>query len=455
MQFRQKTHYFLTMLNSIILLTIDNKFDIIRICVYNLNFLYFIFATHYSGDYIMPNKKRQQETAIEATDDIRKRFESELCEENLKRSFIFSICIIILQVFMVISNLLKVGGATVAFRPDGSASPLQMYSLLSITLIIGGVFFALLCGIILSNKGIPIKLSLKMGLSTGALIFFVCSFLAFHTANVLSSGGIESFMNAVVILCVMPVLNPKMSIPAIAAVLFYTLGITYAARGVSDAWYQLVNTDQWISIMVVTLILSFGSVVTYNLYESNYVKSADLEAKNQQLMQMATTDQLTQISNRYASMHSFEELWTEAANNSGSIAVAMADIDFFKSYNDKFGHQEGDECLKKVSETLKDSFFRSSDIVSRYGGEEFLIIDQANSDTAFMLADRMRKNVENAHIEHATKDVSDYVTISVGVCLVTPGPGITGDDAIKKADEALYASKDNGRNRTTLVKFDD
>lgn len=134
-----------------------------------------------------------------------------------------------------------------------------------------------------------------------------------------------------------------------------------------------------------------------------------------------------------------------------SYGIIMADIDFFKRYNDTYGHAAGDDVIRRVAATLKESV-RQGDIVIRYGGEEFLaLLKDINSSTIESIAERMRLNVEKEQITHKASDCAEYVSLSLGGFYVENTSKISLSDAIKEADKALYQSKQSGRNRMTIL----
>ena len=124
----------------------------------------------------------------------------------------------------------------------------------------------------------------------------------------------------------------------------------------------------------------------------------------------------------------------------------MIDIDYFKKYNDNYGHPEGDVILELVAKTIKESC-RSSDFIARYGGEEFTIIMlNTNKYEAIDVVERVRKNIQNLNIEHKYSEVSDIITLSIGITTAYIGSTKDYDEYIKKADDALYKAKQEGRN---------
>ena len=126
----------------------------------------------------------------------------------------------------------------------------------------------------------------------------------------------------------------------------------------------------------------------------------------------------------------------------------MIDVDYFKLYNDTYGHMQGDECLKIVANELNNSVKRATDLVARYGGEEFVVLlPNTGKEEAHIMATSMKKNIENLKITHELSDVSSYVTVSVGVATFNRDTKLSCNMLIQQADEALYLAKDYGRNQ--------
>jgi len=125
----------------------------------------------------------------------------------------------------------------------------------------------------------------------------------------------------------------------------------------------------------------------------------------------------------------------------------MLDIDYFKKFNDRYGHLAGDECLRQIGTTLKAIVGRTPDIVSRYGGEEFVVILPETEDSgAQALAERIRKAVETLAIKHSESEISKYVTVSIGVASAYTSELSSPEQVVAMADEALYCAKEGGRN---------
>ena len=159
------------------------------------------------------------------------------------------------------------------------------------------------------------------------------------------------------------------------------------------------------------------------------------------------TDSLTDIYNRRYFNEMFPKAINIAKRDRKYLSLAIIDIDYFKQYNDKYGHQEGDEALTKVAQSIKNSLQRASDMCFRLGGEEFSVVfGSLDPKEAFEFADKIRENVENLKIEHSS-GVNSFISVSVGIATVKIVDGIDEDTIYKKADNLLYKAKKLGRNR--------
>lgn len=174
----------------------------------------------------------------------------------------------------------------------------------------------------------------------------------------------------------------------------------------------------------------------------------NLEKANAKLQELAIIDSLTGISNRRFIDHTLPVLAAKASRERKPLSLLMVDIDFFKNYNDKYGHIAGDEVLKKIAEILDRSLVRSSDIAARYGGEEFLIIlPNTDNSGAMQVAEKLLHAVIDAQIRCDTSPLAAYITISIGIHTAVPYAETECWDMVQKADTALYRAKSNGRNR--------
>ena len=176
----------------------------------------------------------------------------------------------------------------------------------------------------------------------------------------------------------------------------------------------------------------------------------ELKYAREKLTKLAITDGLTGIANlRYFDDQLAHE-WTRARRLNQTLAIAMIDVDWFKKYNDHYGHQGGDDCLRQVANVLSNVAKRDSDFVARYGGEEFaIILPMTQAENALELAKNSCLALSNLELPHALSDFG-HVTLSVGVAVGCPKQNTTPHNLLINADKALYTAKEKGRNRAVL-----
>jgi len=170
-----------------------------------------------------------------------------------------------------------------------------------------------------------------------------------------------------------------------------------------------------------------------------------------QISRLSIIDEVSGIYNRRYFEMVFEEEWMRSMREQTSISIMMVDIDYFKAYNDTYGHQLGDACLHKVAEILSTCLQRSSDFTARYGGEEFaVVLPNTNADSASEIAHKLQKEIENERIKAGDASVSPWVTVSIGVATTVAEYEQSRSKLVDAADVCLYKSKAGGRNRVSM-----
>jgi diguanylate cyclase (GGDEF)-like protein/PAS domain S-box-containing protein len=181
-----------------------------------------------------------------------------------------------------------------------------------------------------------------------------------------------------------------------------------------------------------------------------------LHQANQELEKQVTLDGLTQIANRRKFDLHLEQEWQRLSRDRIPLSLIMCDVDHFKAYNDCYGHQAGDDCLKKIARLLKRAVKRPADLVARYGGEEFaLILPNTSSDGATRLAETIGAKIRALKIPHEASSIHHYVTLSLGVATRIPESQTFSHTLIAAADRALYRAKNEGRDRTIVAPSSD
>jgi len=178
----------------------------------------------------------------------------------------------------------------------------------------------------------------------------------------------------------------------------------------------------------------------------------ELEKANQELEKMVSIDGLTEIANRKFFDQRLKNEWNRAKREDTTLTLLMIDIDNFKGYNDTYGHQGGDECLKKLANLFEEISYRPGDLAARYGGEEFaIILAETDFAGAKEVGERVRSEVESLELEHKASPVSEYVTVSIGAAVAQPEVKDSEKSLIEKADRALYQAKEAGRNQLKVA----
>ena len=182
------------------------------------------------------------------------------------------------------------------------------------------------------------------------------------------------------------------------------------------------------------------------------VRTRELEDSNAKLAELSSTDGLTGINNRRGFDAALESEWRRAARNGYTLALAMLDVDHFKAYNDHYGHQAGDQCLRTVADLIAAHGHRTSDLVARYGGEEFALLAPATDAAHAMdIARGICEELARLALPHA-KSPYGVVTISIGVATAMPDEAGSWTTLIERSDRALYRAKQDGRNRAHLAE---
>ena len=202
--------------------------------------------------------------------------------------------------------------------------------------------------------------------------------------------------------------------------------------------------DFWVDMIVAPDFNEAGEIIGYSSFwhDASHKKRMEI---------MSITDTLTQLYNRRHFQTIFEQERLRAQRDKKFFVFMMIDLDFFKRYNDTYGHQAGDRVLEETARVMRETFQRPCDFCFRLGGEEFGIVYNANDESgALLVAKQLCHNLEALKIEHKHNKASHFVTASIGVAILSPEMKLNMDEMISKADEALYKAKHEGRNRVSL-----
>lgn len=271
-------------------------------------------------------------------------------------------------------------------------------------------------------------------------MYFV--YYAVTMAFMLFAAGIDMTVNkievAYIVLCVyficVPVFNRKVRLIYIAVQGFIVMGMMAGTR--MNARFVI----DMVVIQIATLIMSE--------YQHNLTIRCERITQNLKRKTICSEqDDLTGLANRRGLEKKIEPIWAICQRKKIPVAMIALDIDYFKKYNDKFGHPEGDKCIRVIADTLKETARRSSDIITRTGGEEFLIfLQDITPKDVLSLALKIRKNIDEKAIPHAYCAISKNVTVSMGIATVIPKFNQKFSELYEAADKELYLAKKNGRN---------
>lgn len=213
----------------------------------------------------------------------------------------------------------------------------------------------------------------------------------------------------------------------------------------------------------------FGSAqqeqaLLFVVFAAIYSIAATTESANRTLTQLSKvrnqlalqsrTDELTGLSNRRVLNENLELLWAWCVRESKPVAMLMVDVDCFHQYNATYGHPAGDSVLKKIAAVIQDAAHRKTDLIIRYGGEEFLIVlPDANLDHAEKVANRIHQQIRDLNIEHSSSSVDSMLTVSIGALVVRQAKHGSATTSLKRCDDLLYEAKETGRNRTVAERL--
>nr|WP_259457952.1 sensor domain-containing diguanylate cyclase [Salipaludibacillus neizhouensis] len=192
---------------------------------------------------------------------------------------------------------------------------------------------------------------------------------------------------------------------------------------------------------LIAALLSIVDITVKKQTESELIQA------NKLLKRLAEQDGLTGVSNRRHFDNELQNYWESSLNNNTPLSLIMLDIDYFKLYNDEYGHQAGDDCLKSITKVIDQKLTDTDTVFARYGGEEFaIILPDYSAEEALNLAQKLHQSIQKLSIPHTSSPLCDEVTVSFGISTILPNQENKSSELIENADKALYAAKEDGRN---------
>jgi diguanylate cyclase (GGDEF)-like protein len=223
--------------------------------------------------------------------------------------------------------------------------------------------------------------------------------------------------------------------------------------GLFKDYRNKIITEYTIAFYIFSIVILFMRHILLNQDEKRTTAERQLQKNNRKIVELnnqlellSKTDSLTGLYNR----RFFDEMinleWNRGLRSNHPMSCILFDIDYFKDYNDFYGHQQGDSCLKNIATLMKDTFRRAGDIVARYGGEEFIVVmAECDEQDAVAAIENFQRELEKLKIPHENSRAGEHVTMSIGFYVQVPTRDESVEDIIRKADEALYRAKSDGR----------
>ncbi len=282
-------------------------------------------------------------------------------------------------------------------------------------------------------------------------------FVDFNTcARVIAfSAGMAFFLLRIAIEPYATKLWQRHATQSVFSLFFLLLGAAFTVRAYNalHATNCLPSGPDDMAKLLFLMAVVITPVLTFSIIAMTFARmEAELRCANEELLAMSETDGLTNLANRRKFDLAYESEWERALRLQQPMSVVLMDVDDFKQYNDRFGHQVGDACLRTLAHVLREHARRPMDVAARYGGEEFaLILPGMTGAEAALLAEEVRRVFELTGIEHEVVGRGNVVTLSAGVASLVPARNASRYDLLSAADAALYAAKASGKNVVVLA----
>lgn len=360
-------------------------------------------------------------------------------KENLHRLRLTVITFFFIEFVMVI--LLHIPGLIVM---EGGQFKYYIYLYIIVSILLLLILFLSLMGKHLQQKNIGFY---RISIIITLMLVLICSvFLILFGYN--GSFLPNTYLLLLIAIAVIPFFNMLEIILIIAPAQFILTVYVFLLKPFNNNITLSLIVTSW-SFVFIALVISF---LFYQLRIRSFKNDIQLVKQNNLLKQHSEIDALTNIYNRRKLDEVVADEWRRSSRSGKFFSFLLIDLDYFKKYNDTYGHIEGDICLRKTATIMKNTLKRSSDLIFRYGGEEFaVVLPLTTMKSAEIIAERLRKNIENAKFNHYSS-LNKHITISIGIA---SSRGDKTDDfstVYTEADKALYAAKRSGRNK--VIAYD-
>lgn len=344
----------------------------------------------------------------------------------------------------------------VALFGTAATVPYQLFYVLYDFTLYQGVFLANLVFIAAYVLVLPLNSKGWYGAARNLLLINACSQLFVVTFYISAAAGVHLFYFTLASILVFLFRN-------LHALLYYGImalfgGLYLTAHFLFPQGSVIAPVPSpWIEFMYagsVAGVLTLSGLFLYLFRKSIDQAEEELIVNNRDLALLSNTDQLTGLANRRALDEALECEWSRLSRHPLPLSVLMCDVDHFKMFNDRYGHDGGDQRLQSIARALQDTVSRPSDLVARYGGEEFaLVLPGTDSEGGHQLAEKIREAVASLAIPNEDVSAGSCVTISVGVTCIDHFRSDRAECLLKRADEALYQAKANGRNQVVFLPY--
>jgi len=253
---------------------------------------------------------------------------------------------------------------------------------------------------------------------------------------------LQLYFSAAFLYIFIPDFKPKIFIS------FLTLWYLIVAGFLTYNNYKFIIAGPQVFVLNIFLIALVIRVIQYNGKVKTFINTFRINALNEKLEALSTTDELTKLDNRRSFLEYMNTAWVLSRRLQTPINILMIDVDYFKKYNDSLGHLEGDKALIAIAQCMKNNIKRETDLIARFGGEEFVcLLPFLEKDDALYFAKKLVQKIEDMKIPHPANENSKYVTVSIGLANTIPDDHNSYTQLLDEADKALYLAKKSGRNR--------
>ena len=402
--------------------------------------------------------------SFEIKEENKKDFQEEITLINIKRGITFSGIMILFEMILLLSGCIVNFWPHLWQRTVNTEFIFTAYYKMYVLMLIAAVFYLLIFyylkkrfeqAHIESNKTrIAVITGITFVMLWGAVISLFDQY---------SYGNVLVYTVNVMLGSMIFYLEPKyLIIPYSLSLAVLAIGLPYFQESSYVLFGHYVNIGMFMVLIWVMAISNYSNfkkdfinralIKEKNTKLENEISTREiiqqqLEEANQKLLDLSFSDTLTGIPNRRKLQEVLDYEWKRALRDKTSISLIMIDIDFFKSFNDNYGHLAGDNCLISVARALYSCRRRSTDFIARYGGEEFIFLAiNLDKEGTLILAEKLRQSVAGLKIPHEHSAVADHLTISLGLTTAIPEENASFSQAIANADQALYRAIHDGRN---------